>query len=559
MVLVALLVVLSFNHQCVPSVHGVPVRPRQQGDNSSTTALTTTTTTPKTVTPVSPAAVTVTVPPPLPTTSEARIESAVAEQYSLVKGSLGILGQPRYEYRDFRTSESEEEEETVAINGSVPLNLKSKAVSTTISKNSTVALVTIRAKCNTNLPNTTYITDMDAMCTNVVRTLEKAVRRIQAVVLLVTPINIDISFSSFCLLESNNDRACEWGGVLGAAAPSSWNVFDAASASRLGLDPDYMYPSSLARQYAPNDKALVSALTDITASFNADAPWWFPTDGKILGEGSVNGGSSGPPLSAGGQSSKLTKRKRSNSGFSQQTPLNNVDSSTSKIYDFEQVAIHEILHGMGFISSWYSWMGEDTLVPGFQITRTETNGTITRTFSNSYIFDKYLADSRGGIWMKEYADAIRQEAVRISRVARTSRTWDTLFRQSPAWTLAKYIRSAIAVTSLGLVMWYPAATVGTKGLSKVELDASGGDPDGNKKMRFAVIHSSFPYSTGSTLNHLDGTYYSGTGDFLMRPFATSGTGLDAYVPWDQGGPIGPSILGILRGIGYVTSLGLVNS
>jgi hypothetical protein len=332
---------------------------------------------------------------------------------------------------------------------------------------------------------------------------------------------------------------------------------------------DYLYPSALARQYAPTDKAWASSTADISASFNSDSPWWFSTEKNKFGEGSGDGGSGGPPLELTGNR-KTGKRSKRSDTTSSSSPFQrlfkrtteqqlygnvNEDNSTSKIYDFEQVALHEILHGLGFISSWFTWMSNDALLPGFPTSRTETNGSVTRSFSQSYIFDKFLVDARAGIRMKEYASAIRQESIKISRVTRNSKTWESLFRLTAGWALARYMRTTVGVTASSIVFWYPAPTVGNGGYSKMEGVGNSKRP---RDMRFAVIHSPSPYSGGSSMNHLDASYYTGTADYLMRPFATSGTGIDAFVPWDEGGPIGPSTLGVLRACGYVTALGPIN-
>ena len=56
------------------------------------------------------------------------------------------------------------------------------------------------------------------------------------------------------------------------------------------------------------------------------------------------------------------------------------------------------------------------------------------------------------------------------------------------------------------------------------------------------------------MSHLDDSYYSGTGQYLMKPSATKNVGLDGYIPFSKLGAMSESVLGVLRSIGYATVL-----
>ncbi|KAI8925301.1 hypothetical protein BC831DRAFT_461494 [Entophlyctis helioformis] len=60
------------------------------------------------------------------------------------------------------------------------------------------------------------------------------------------------------------------------------------------------------------------------------------------------------------------------------------------------------------------------------------------------------------------------------------------------------------------------------------------------------------YSSGSSLSHIDDRLYAGTSNYLMRPFSTGGSGMDAMRPSSPTGSIGDAILGIFRNMGYIT-------
>ena len=43
---------------------------------------------------------------------------------------------------------------------------------------------------------------------------------------------------------------------------------------------------------------------------------------------------------------------------------------------------------------------------------------------------------------------------------------------------------------------------------------------------YALLHTPEVYSPGSSLSHVDAETYRGTSNFLMRPFAAAGAGMD---------------------------------
>jgi hypothetical protein len=105
-----------------------------------------------------------------------------------------------------------------------------------VNKTSVVSLVTINVKCYTVVPNPSIIQNMTQACDLVQSALERAAQRLQSVVLFIAPITIDTTFSSFCYSDTGGDPNCTWSGILGAAAPSSWFLFNSGAAEQIGVD-----------------------------------------------------------------------------------------------------------------------------------------------------------------------------------------------------------------------------------------------------------------------------------------------------------------------------------
>ncbi|KAJ3328434.1 hypothetical protein HDU76_009970 [Blyttiomyces sp. JEL0837] len=529
----------------------------------------------------------------------------------------------------------------------------------------------------TLIPQAKLFNHIQQMCLAAKSSIIRASTRLQSVILFTQPIKMQSTFESFCLRElgypdislfDNLDKVpiCEWNGVLGNAAPASWHSFDADVARQLKLDEDYLYPSALAKQYlgAGSSDAADLGDVDIESSFNADSPWWFGSPDNIMGEGAGYGGSGDPylkqsypltnknkfrnptklkPPPSASKNSQFSRRERkhpnSNSHFSSRpSEKPSPKSIKNKVFDYEQIFIHESFHGLGFISSWYEWMGSETVLPGFPIPAllSDDGATILKPpgISKSYIYDKFIADDKNGVWMRDYANAIRKVAKDVgvkllmdavstnllkndtqstgkfrqhknnvtttttyqlpqqpqpprnhpnpSNANANSNTgeididnggipissipsnllpslltsdqdspWDITFRQSHAWNLSTYLHNNLVISTNAIAIWYPSPTISTGGFNS-KLNQYNVTTN---RYRYAILHTPRQYEGGSTLSHVDAAFYAGTSEFLMRPFAVAGVGLDAYVPAGPRGPMGEIALGVLRAMGYVTNLG----
>ena len=134
------------------------------------------------------------------------------------------------------------------------------------------------------------------------------------------------------------------------------HVINKATAEKYKLDPNYGYPTSLIRQYIQNQTEFGTD-PDIIARFNSDYNWLLAnhTYGDDIPWGDI---------------------VKINGGFYNQ--------SKYVSYDLEQVVTHEILHGMGFISSWLYWNIFDELYfPSYP--EYNANGTIIGILPDWYV------------------------------------------------------------------------------------------------------------------------------------------------------------------------------
>lgn len=92
-------------------------------------------------------------------------------------------------------------------------------------------------------------------------------------IFLPNQVIIDATFESFCADKFNPGAKCSGIGsqVLGRAAPAQMIELNEFEAKNLGLDSNYGYPSSLIRQYVPDEMGNVTS--DISANFNSDYNW----------------------------------------------------------------------------------------------------------------------------------------------------------------------------------------------------------------------------------------------------------------------------------------------
>jgi hypothetical protein len=95
--------------------------------------------------------------------------------------------------------------------------------------------------------------DEDAeICGKVSEALKRVATRLERVIYLSNVVTIKCEYLSFCKDNALKlGKPCEYAQTtLGHAVPKGWHQFNEDAALAFGLDPNYTYPSSLARQYA---------------------------------------------------------------------------------------------------------------------------------------------------------------------------------------------------------------------------------------------------------------------------------------------------------------------
>lgn len=115
-------------------------------------------------------------------------------------------------------------------------------------------------------------------------------------------------------------------------------------------------------------------------------------------------------------------------------------NSSLKSYDFEQVAVHEMLHGLGFISGWSRWFGDRRFYPSFL--EYDDFGQF-KGFGPPWIYDKHISDAINGIWIRDYDTAIRRD-VQESLNADPLR-WKEIFLNTTGSRLAKALGESVTI------------------------------------------------------------------------------------------------------------------
>ncbi|KAL2913103.1 hypothetical protein HK105_207448 [Polyrhizophydium stewartii] len=364
-------------------------------------------------------------------------------------------------------------------------------------------------------------------CDKAANSLKRAAMRLERSLYLPTPITVSTTFRSFCgsTDQAYLGRACPTDDTtLGYAAPAGWHVFTRQAAATFGLDPAFSYPSSLAKQYVPNDPVIAAIAVDVSAAFNSDVNWWFASDADDVG------------------------RPDSGAWARFQTVMGGFYGSGGASYDFEQIAMHEICHGLGFISSWFTWIDDSTFLPSF-LDRDSAGNVLG--LAPAYIYSRWMSDAINTVWLKTYADVISASVVDALAVGGQS-GWLSVFQASTGGRVARALGGSDGLfqTPRAIVSWYPDVERNPVATSAA---ASSSRPyNASITFKFAVIYTPQTYAAGSTLSHLDSAFYARTSDLVMRPSGTSGAGVDAMLTSNPKGCLGEAMLGVFRSMGYVT-------
>ena len=213
--------------------------------------------------------------------------------------------------------------------------------------------------------------------------------------------------------------------------------------------------------------------------------------------------------------------------FTDETSTPPAASSAHATYDFEQTVLHELCHGLGFISSWYPWINSDSLLPSYPIT--DSNG-VYLGLGQPYIFNKWLLDDINQIWYYQYADQIMSDAASLTTNDYTA--WLNNFEATNGYGIAVSLMNNITITNMRTLYMYPLLQSSLY-QDSISTNSSNTMPD----YGFAVLYTPTNFSLGSSISHMDADFYDGSSEFLMRPFGTPYTALDDYSPMGALGPV----------------------
>ncbi|CAG8711263.1 19542_t:CDS:2 [Dentiscutata erythropus] len=219
---------------------------------------------------------------------------------------------------------------------------------------------------------------------------------------------------------------------------------------------------------------------------------------------------------------------------------------TNTQVDFELVVTHELMHGLGFLSSWNDFFipyisNGLTPFPSF-ILSTEgpdvppKNGTITFTGFQETAFDRYLVLTNGTS-LSTVTSNINQFAGGPNAGTKfdNKTAFVNAFKSSPQFSFAADIFNKASTASSMAFMTHDAKTVNDACLLETSLE---------------------PYLSGSSISHTDFSTFSNSTDFLMIWKAPRGVTLDQLTKanaTNQIGVIGPQVIKILETLGYKTA------
>ncbi|CAG8791165.1 2533_t:CDS:2, partial [Cetraspora pellucida] len=328
------------------------------------------------------------------------------------------------------------------------------------------------------------ITDQ-VLCGKVQRAFTSAGQILSDAIIFTQTVRINATFTDICAvygLCKTSSQGLE-GRIIGAAAPArSMIIDDGGSVNRF-------YPQALVKQKNIQNHPEFGP-DDIIAIFNSNnMSYWFEEDG--------------------------------------------VDIKSDQL-DFLMIILHELIHGLGFISSFND---HSILFYGSDIFSTAASIQALTPYivedSNTYhfveaIFDKYMYELPTG---PRVSNITAQMDVFGNTQYLTPESFLQTFLLSPQGQYATqlYLR-ATTPNSLGFL------------------------PD-NTNLNDAIIleTSLVPYSTGSSISHFSYKTYSNTSDFLMRFAAERGISLKQNILKGGNysyGPIGPKLRAFLQTLGY---------
>ncbi|CAG8612199.1 4370_t:CDS:2 [Cetraspora pellucida] len=225
---------------------------------------------------------------------------------------------------------------------------------------------------------------------------------------------------------------------------------------------------------------------------------------------------------------------------------------TNQQVDIVLAIVHEMMHGLGLLSSWDNFFKPDipdalTPFPSFimSIDGPDTppkNGTITFTGFQETALDRYLVFTEDGTPISTVTSNINQFAGGVNSGAKFDNKSEFIkaFKSSPQFTTAANIFKKASTASSMAFMPHDAKNINDSCLLETSI---------------------VPYLSGSSISHIDFNTFANTTDFLMVWKAPRGKTVNDFTNGtDPSNIIGPKLTKILETLGvYEVVLKIWNS
>ncbi|PKY43779.1 hypothetical protein RhiirA4_541363 [Rhizophagus irregularis] len=336
--------------------------------------------------------------------------------------------------------------------------------------------------------------DDKQLCKKVEQVFITAGKFITATLNLKSIISVNAQFLDFCKTYGKCDKDVI---ILGAAGPARMIPYQDPKENKIRF-----YPQALYKQMNFPIEHPEFGPNEIMATFNSNTSYWFEGD-----------------------------------------PLPMLEKQSDMLY----VVIHEMIHGLGFTTSWDDYFGIKALTPAIGgTTKPPAPGEITSQsdeLQSSQFFelisDKFLVLLPSGKLVSSIADEINKFQFKIETLSSTDGI-ASAFSASPQFPVAKN-------------MYNTAMTHGAMGFLTI--------PPSDQLTREQILNnviiletSLIPYQHGSSVAHTDFDTYVNSSDFLMLftypKTATLGQIMSAVGSTNTTGPIGPKLRLLLGSLGY---------
>ncbi|KAI9225842.1 MAG: hypothetical protein DHS80DRAFT_25805 [Piptocephalis tieghemiana] len=319
------------------------------------------------------------------------------------------------------------------------------------------------------------------LCTKVQKAYESAGRRLAQLLQIKSPLRLKLSYKSFC----DTDWGCGSSTLGQAWAASYWEV-----GGKEGLDSAFLYPQALLKQLGLNSNTMNNF--DIIAQFNADQRkrYWFDGDNKD------------------------NKPKKGQ-------------------YEFEYLAIHELMHGLGYTTSLAQRDGRSLVTPGTLV----DGRNITMAFRKPYLFDRHIFFPNIQASLPSLIPSLAPTAPYNASLT-TDSAWWADYASRPEGQVASllYTQATSGDGSAVLQIDPTNASIPAIQLAQGNITlATLYTPSGNFERASSLMHLSAPLTPPQ--------------DYLMLPQAIKGRVLDTKDGL-VGGVFGPITVRMLSALGY---------